>query len=92
MKKVTLYKASLTITILLTILGTYFKVAHYPFGNLLISASLIASIGFVIPGLLDVVQNKKCKLVEKIMWTVGLIFLSWVAGLLYYPGYKKRNF
>jgi ABC-type polysaccharide/polyol phosphate export permease len=91
MNKVTVFKVSLILTIVLNVLGAYFKIAHYPHGTLLLSVSFIASLVFVISGLIDVFKNDNCKTHEKIMWTVGFIFLSWIAGLLYYPKFKKRN-
>jgi ABC-type polysaccharide/polyol phosphate export permease len=91
MNKVTAFKVSLILTIVLNLLGTYFKIAHYPHGTLLLSISLIASLVFIILGLTDVFENENCRTPEKIMWTVGFIFLSWIAGLLYYPKFKKRN-
>jgi hypothetical protein len=39
----------------------------------------------------DVFRNENCRPGEKFMWTVGFIFLSGLAGLLYYLKFKKRN-
>jgi hypothetical protein len=91
MNKVTAFKVSLIITIVFNLLGTYFKIAHYPYGNMLIWIGIIASLGFIISGLADVFKNENSRPMEKLMWTVGFIFLSFIAGLLYYPKFKKRN-
>jgi len=91
MNKVTAFKVSLIITVVFNLLGTFFKISHYPYGSLLLSISLIASLVFIILGLIDVYKKNSSKAHEKIMWTVGFIFLSWIAGLLYYSKFKKRN-
>jgi len=91
MKKVTVFKVSLIIAIILNILGAYFKIAHYPYGSFILSVGLIAGLGFIIPGLIDVFRNDNSKPLEKLMWTVGFVFLSGIAGLLYFPKFKKRN-
>lgn len=91
MNKVTAFKVALIITVIFNLLGTFFKISHYPHGSLLLSISVITSLVFIILGLIDVYKNNNSKPYEKIMWTVGFIFLSWIAGLLYYSKFKKRN-
>ena len=91
MNKVTAFKVSLIMTIVFIFLGIFFKISHYPYGDFLVSIGVFASLVFVILGLIDVFKNNSSKAHEKIMWTIGLLFLSWIAGLLYYPKFKKRN-
>lgn len=91
MNKVTAFKVALIVTVVFNLLGTFFKISHYPHGSLLISISVITSLVFIILGLIDVYKDNNPKPYEKIMWTVGFIFLSWIAGLLYYSKFKKRN-
>jgi ABC-type polysaccharide/polyol phosphate export permease len=91
MNKVTAFKVALMVTVVFNLLGIFFKISHYPHGSLLISISVITSLVFIILGLIDVFKNNNSKSYEKIMWTVGFIFLSWIAGLLYYSKFKKRN-
>lgn len=91
MNKVTAIKVLLIITIVFYLLGSYFKIARYPYGHTLLWIAIIASLGFRIPGLIDVFKSENSRPMEKTMWTVGFIFLSWIAGLLYYPKFKKRN-
>ena len=91
MNKVKAFKNSLIFAILLSLLGAYFKIAHYPYGDLLTGLGFLISLVFVVLGLLDVFLKSNYKPIEKIMWTVGLILLSWIGGLLYYPKFKKRN-
>jgi len=91
MNKVAAFKVSLIITIVFNLLGTYFKIAHYPYGNTLLWIGFFASLGFIVQGLTHVFRNDISKPMEKFMWTVGFIFLPLLAGLLYYPKFKKRK-
>jgi small basic protein len=80
---------SLIITLVLTIIGAMFKITHWANGNNLISAALIASLGYVILGIRDVFSNQKSNLFVKLIWLTGFIFVSWITGLIYYPIFKK---
>lgn len=85
MDKITAFKVSLITSIVISLLGTFFKISHYPYGSPLLSIAFFVSLVFIILGLIDVFKNTNSKAHEKIMWTIGLLFLSWIAGLLYYP-------
>ncbi len=89
MNNLTVFRTSLILTTVFNLLGIFFKIQHYPYGVLLLGLSALASLGFIIPGLADVFDKVKYKLHEKLMWTVGFIFLSWIAGILYWPEFKK---
>lgn len=91
MNRVTAFKVSLIITIIFNLLGAYFKIAHYPYSNILLWIGFITSLVFIVQGLTDVVRNDNSRQMERLMWSVGFIFLSWIAGILYYPKFKKRN-
>jgi hypothetical protein len=91
MNKITIYKASLIISTGFNLLGSFFKIAHYPYGNSLLLIGFLASLVFIILGVTDVLRTESGKPMEKLMWTVGFLFLSWLSGILYYPKYKKRN-
>jgi hypothetical protein len=91
MKKVKLYRISLIICIIFTILGADFKIQHYPYSQLLLGFATISSLGFIIPALIDVFSNEKNKLIAKFAWLICFIFLSWITGLLYFKTYARRN-
>jgi len=76
---------------MLTIFGAIFKILHYPFGQTLMIVGTICSLGFIIPALIDVFNNEKNKFIEKFAWLICFIFLSWIAGLIYYKTYSRRN-
>ncbi len=89
--KITIYKTSLIVATLLSLLGSYFKITHYAYGNLILVIGMIISLGFIIPGLADVFGNNRLKSHEKLMWIVGFIFLTWIAGFLYFPKFKSST-
>jgi len=91
MKKIRLYRISLLICIILTIFGAIFKIQHYPFSQLLIIIGTISSLGFIIPALIDVFNNEKNNFMAKFAWLICFIFLSWIAGLIYFKTYARRN-
>lgn len=91
MNSKTLYKTALILTAVFSVVGILFKLQHYPYGSFLLGISTLTSLGFIIPGLLDVFPNRRIKPHEKLMWTVGFVFLSWVAGLLYWPKLKNNG-
>lgn len=91
MKNLTIFRISLIVTIAFNLLGVFFKIQHYPYGGLLLGMSALASLGFILPGLADMYGKTKFKPHEKLMWTVGFIFLSWIAGILYWPEFKNKG-
>ena len=91
MNKVTVYKVSLIFTAIICLIGPFFKIQHYRHGSFFLVMSLIFSLFVMILGLTDVYKDDLFKPNEKFMWTIGFIFLPWIAGILYFPKYKKRN-
>ena len=91
MNRTELFRFSLIITPVFNLTGIICKLQHFPYGGVLLGLSLLASLGFIIPGLADVFGKTKYKTNEKLMWTVGFIFLSWIVGFLYWPEFKKGS-
>ena len=91
MNRITVFKVSLITTTIFNLLGVFFKIQHYPYGGFILGLSALASLGFIIPGLANLYGKAKYKPHEKLMWTTGFIFLSWIAGILYWPEFKKRR-
>jgi hypothetical protein len=91
MNKITVFRISLLLTTFINLLGAYYKIVHNPYGSFLLALSAVLSLGFILPGLKDIFGNPSLKFHEKWMWTIGFVFLSWVAGYLYLPKFKKLN-
>jgi hypothetical protein len=90
MKLTTLYFTSLIISFVLTIFGAAFKILHLPLGSIMLFVGMITSPVYIILGLIDVAKHKPLAS-EKLMWLVGFLFLHTLAGILYFPQYKKHN-
>lgn len=90
MRMVTCYRISLNITLITSMMGILFKLNHYPYANFLLAGSTFFSLGFILPGLQDVYRNRRSNPNEKWMWTLAMIFLSWIAGYLYWPILKRH--
>jgi len=91
MNKVTLYKASLILTAILCLVGAFFKIQHYPYGNILLTMGKAISLVVMFLCLTDIYKDDHYNTSERFLWTIGFIFLSWISGVLYFPKYKKRN-
>ena len=85
----TIYKVSLIISLVFMTIGAILKIMHWPNGNPVLSAGIIASLGYVILGIRDIFSNQKTNLLMKLIWLIGFIFVSWITGLIYYPVFRR---
>ena len=56
---------------------------HKPDSDTLLLISLGAAAVFIITAILEVSQSEKIDRSEKIMWIIGFLFLTGIAGLVY---------
>jgi len=91
MNKITIYRISLFATIALTVIGILLNSFSSPIGFWLVKLGIVCSLGFIIPGLKDVLHNRRNTTNVKIMWIIGLLFFSWLAGLLYFRTFKRNK-
>jgi uncharacterized membrane protein len=91
MKKVEIYKLALWLGIITLIVGFYTKISHYPMASFFLGFTSVWALIIIILGLKDVFSNKRINLTERIMWIVGFFFLTYIAGILYYSTFRKRN-
>lgn len=78
------------ITFIILILGTIFKILHQPLGAEILGLAFISSIIFIVLALIEIFKSDRINIIEKIMWLVGFIFLSTVAGFIYLVSARKR--
>ena len=81
---------SFILAFFIVILGTFFKIEHYPHTKLVLVIGLIFHLIFLITAIYEVRKSKKIEVSEKFMWTVGFIFFGSVAGLVYLLSARKR--
>jgi len=91
MNKITLYRFSLTFSTLLVFFGATLKILHYPQSSMILPAGMIFSLPYICIGLYDSFMDKKDSSIVKLMWLIAFIFLSFIAGILYFPKLKKNQ-
>ena len=78
------------LSFIILFLGAIFKILHQPFGSEIMGLALISSIIYIVLSLLEIFKSERIDKTEKIMWLVGFIFLSTVAGFIYLVSARKR--
>ena len=81
---------SFVLSILLGLVGTLFKILHWPNADNLLMFALIATIIYIIFAIVEVVQAKKINHSEKTMWIIAFIFTTWIAGFVYFIIGRRR--
>lgn len=91
MNKITIYQYSLLVSTILVTSGATMKILHLPQSEIILPVGMILSLVYICIGLYDLFLDKRGSSIVKLMWLVGFIFLSWVAGILYFPKLKKNQ-
>lgn len=91
MKKVTIYRFSLWIGICFLIIGFYLVRLENIVGDFLIGLGFIFALIVLVLGLKDIFSNGRIELSERIMWLIVFVFITPIAGIVYFPIYKKQN-
>jgi hypothetical protein len=79
-----LMRISFGIGIVFIIVGAWFKLLHYQNADIFLTIGIIASIIFLVIVLYEIHSSKKVRGPEKIMWTVGFIFINTITGLMHF--------
>lgn len=90
MKNKQILNSSFILSIVIVIVGAFFKIMHYPFSQLLLIVGLIAMVVFWYIAISEIRSSTKIDGSEKFMWIFGLIFLGSFAGLVYLLSARKR--
>lgn len=90
MKRDHVLKISFFISVIGILFGAVLKIMHSPFADLLLELSFAFYLVFAVLALYEVFQSNKIETVEKIMWTIGLLFLGSIIGILYLLLGRKR--
>ena len=91
MSKSTYYLISLIASTSVTAVGAFFKIQHQDNAQFFLLLGGILSIPFVYLGIIDALADRKNESLVKLMWGVGFIFLSFIAGFAYFGNFKRRN-
>ena len=79
------------LSVLLTIIGAWLKITHVQGAEEFLIISLLASAVFLFVFISDVQRSPYVNRSEKFMWTIGFIFMGWLAGLLYLIKYRRLH-
>ena len=81
---------SLLLSIVIMIVGTLLKIMHYPYFEILLLIGLISTFVFWYIAISEIKSSNKISGAEKIMWIIGLIFISSITSLVYLLSARKR--
>ena len=83
-------KALFFISFIMIFIGAYFKIMHWGYSEEILIIGLLLSLAYVILGIIEVNNSTKIEKSEKMIWTVGFIFLGSVTALVYLFSGRKR--
>ncbi len=63
--------------------GAYLFIKELPGAKMIILISIVIKFLFAIPALMEIHKSKNIDMSEKIVWTIGLLFSTSLAGLFY---------
>jgi hypothetical protein len=86
----TLINTSFSIGFCITIYESYLKTFHLHGSVVLLVLGGIATLTFMLTALNEIFGSTRIKKSEKIMWTIGIILLSYLAGFVYLLSGRKR--
>lgn len=84
------FKISFLIAITFSILGSFLKIYNNFGADFILIIGLIATLFYIVIGIIEVNNSNKINNSEKVMWTIGFIALNFLAGLLYLISGRKR--
>lgn len=90
MKLATIVKTSFIVSTLSTLIGAYQKITHSAGADTLLIIGLVATLIFIVSAVYEVRTSTKISSSEKNTWTIGLIFFSGIAGLIYLVFVRRR--
>ena len=90
MKLGTIVKTSFILSFIITIIGAYLKITHSEGAETLLIIGVIATLIFIVTAIYEVRTSKRIDNTEKTMWTIAFIFMSGLAGLIYFFIGRKR--
>ncbi len=70
--------------------GAFLKILHQHNANVFLIIGLLAQCFFIFLVIREVVLSHQIKTNEKVMWVIGIIFMSSIVGLVYLLSARKR--
>lgn len=76
---------------LLSIIGAYLKIRHVEMADYILAAGLLCSVVFIILALVEVWNTDRVRKQDRVLWTVAILLLGSLGGLLYFIFGRRRN-
>jgi hypothetical protein len=76
--------------VLLSLIGAYLKITHVAMADYVLGAALVCSLMFMIFALVEVWNTDSVRKQDRVLWTVAILLLGSVAGLIYLIYRRKR--
>ena len=83
-------RPTLFLSISITIIGSMFKIMHWPYATLIMAFGMILMLFFIISAIYEVMNSSKIDGSEKFMWVIGFLFFGIITGLIYLLSARKR--
>jgi len=90
MKIGTMVKWSFIVSFIITLIGAYLKITHSEGAETLLIIGITATLVFIVSAIYEVRTSHQIDNSEKTMWTIAFIFMSGIAGLIYFFIGRKR--
>ncbi len=90
MKRENILKLSFFISLIGILIGAALKIMHSPSAELLLQISIACYLVFAALALYEVYKSNRIETIEKIMWTIGILFLGSIVGIIYLLVGRKR--
>ncbi len=90
MKLGTIVKWSFIVSFVIIFIGAYLKITHSEGGETYLILGIMAMLVFIVSAIYEVRSSNRIDNLEKTMWTIAFIFMSGLAGLIYFFIGRKR--
>ena len=84
MTKLNVFTWAFSISFVTVVIGTVLKILHLSGAHLFMFLTIMLTVVYAISALSEIYRSDRITKNEKIMCTVGFIFFSTIAGILYY--------
>lgn len=90
MKLETMVKWSFMISLAVTLIGAYLKITHSVGAETVLTIGVISTLIFIASAIYEKRLSNRINHAEKTMWTIAFLFMSAIAGIIYFVTGRKR--
>ena len=90
MKLGTIVKWSFIISFTITLIGAYLKITHAVGAETLLMIGVVSVLIFIASAIYEIRTSTRISHSEKTMWTIAFIFMSGIAGIVYFLMGRRR--